>query len=43
MSDMWWYVPALKTYIKHLNNNGYGIYTNELTYYSKNHEEDTHN
>jgi len=42
MSDTWWYAPALKTYIKHLNNDGYGIYTNELTYYSKNHEEDTH-
>ncbi|MDD4087374.1 MAG: hypothetical protein PHP48_09040 [Bacteroidales bacterium] len=35
MSDTWWYSPDLKTYIKHINNDGYGIYINELTYYSK--------
>ena len=35
MDDTWWYSPELKTYIKHVNNDGYGVYTNELTYYSK--------
>jgi len=35
MSDTWWYAPDLKTYIKHVNNDGYGVYTNELTHYSK--------
>ncbi len=35
MSDTWWYSPELKTYIKHVNNDGYGLYTNELTHYSK--------
>lgn len=35
MSDTWWYSPDLKTYIKHVNNDGYGMYTNELTYYAK--------
>ncbi len=35
MSDTWWYSPELKTYIKHVNNDGYGIYTNELIHYSK--------
>lgn len=35
MSDTWWYSPDLKTYIKHVNNDGYGVYTNELTSYSK--------
>ena len=35
MSDTWWYAPELKTYIKHVNNDGYGVYTNELTSYSK--------
>ncbi len=35
MSDTWWYAPELKTYIKHVNNDGYGVYTNELTHYSK--------
>lgn len=35
MSDTWWYAPALKTYIKHVNKDGYGVYTNELTSYSK--------
>lgn len=35
MFDTWWYSPDLKTYIKHVNDDGYGVYTNELTYYSK--------
>jgi hypothetical protein len=35
MTDIWWYAPALKTYIKHINDDGYGLYTNELTSYSK--------
>lgn len=35
MTDIWWYAPKLKTYIKHINDDGYGIYTNELTSYSK--------
>ncbi|WP_461630632.1 hypothetical protein [Labilibaculum euxinus] len=35
MSDMWWYSPELKTYIKHVNNDGYGVYVNELIHYSK--------
>lgn len=35
MSDTWWYSPDLKTYIKHINNDGYGVYTNELIRYSK--------
>lgn len=35
MTDIWWYSPELKTYIKHINDDGYGLYTNELTSYSK--------
>ncbi|WP_025864192.1 hypothetical protein [Prolixibacter bellariivorans] len=35
MSDTWWYAPELKTYIKHVNNDGYGVYKNELISYSK--------
>ena len=35
MSDTWWYSPELKTYIKHVNNDGYGVYVNELIHYSK--------
>ncbi|MEQ5791958.1 hypothetical protein J4E06_12890 [Muricauda sp. NFXS6] len=35
MTDIWWYSPALKTYIKHVNMDGYGVYVNELTSYSK--------
>lgn len=34
MTDIWWYCPDLKTYIKHINDDGYGLYTNELTWYS---------
>lgn len=35
MTDIWWYSPELKTYIMHINDDGYGLYTNELTSYSK--------
>ena len=35
MSDTWWYCPELKTYIRHVNKDGYGVYTNELTSYIK--------
>ncbi len=35
MTDIWWYSPELKTYIRHVNDDGYGLYTNELTSYSK--------
>ncbi len=35
MTDTWWYSPDLKTYIKHVNKDGYGVYTNELINYSK--------
>jgi len=35
MNDTWWYAPDLKTYIKHVNEDGYGVYVNELTSYSK--------
>lgn len=34
MKDDWWYAPALKTYIRHVNDDGYGIYINELIAYS---------
>lgn len=32
--DFWWYVPAIKTYIKHTQDDGEGIYVNELINYS---------
>ncbi len=35
MTDIWWYAPDLKTYVKHVNDDGYGLYTNELIGYSK--------
>nr|WP_297785819.1 hypothetical protein [uncultured Allomuricauda sp.] len=35
MTDIWWYAPELKTYIKHVNEDGYGVYVNELISYSK--------
>ena len=38
MSDTWWYSPDIKNYIKHVNNDGYGVYTNELTYTSLGHK-----
>ncbi len=34
MKDDWYYAPALKTYIKHVNDDGYGIYVNELIDYT---------
>jgi hypothetical protein len=34
MTDTWWYSPDLKTYILHVNEDGYGLYTNELIRYS---------
>ena len=34
MTDTWWYAPELKTYIKHINEDGYGVYVNELVSYS---------
>ena len=34
LSDTWWYAPELKNYIKHINDDGYGVYTNELTNYA---------
>lgn len=32
--DIWWYAPAIKTYIKHTQDDGEGIYVNELIEYS---------
>jgi len=34
MNDTWWYSPDLKTYIKHENDDGYGLYVNELVNYT---------
>ncbi|AZQ64702.1 hypothetical protein EI427_20985 [Flammeovirga pectinis] len=34
MTDTWWYAPELKTYIKHINEDGHGVYTNELISYT---------
>ncbi len=33
--DIWWYSPVLKTYVKHLYDDGQSIYVNELVAYSK--------
>lgn len=33
--DVWWYAPALKSYIKHTQDDGEGLYINELISYSK--------
>ncbi len=33
--DVWWYAPAIKTYIKHTQDDGEGLYINELITYSK--------
>ena len=33
MTDIWWYAPDLKFYVKHVNSDGYGMYVNELTEY----------
>lgn len=34
MTDTWWYAPELKTYIKHVNEDGSGVYVNELINYT---------
>jgi len=34
MEDVWWYAPALKTFIKHSNDDGEGLYIKELINYS---------
>ena len=34
MNDDWWYAPALKTYVKHVNDDNYGLYVNELIDYA---------
>lgn len=31
--DIWWYAPAVKKYIRHIQNDGEGLYTNELMKY----------
>jgi len=32
--DIWWYAPVIKTYIKHTQDDGEGLYINELIKYS---------
>lgn len=32
--DIWWYAPAIKSYIKHTQDDGEGLYVNELIKYS---------
>jgi hypothetical protein len=34
MKDIWWFAPAIKTYIKHTQDDGHGFYKNELIKYS---------
>ena len=34
VEDVWWYAPAIKKYIKHTQNDGAGLYINELINYS---------
>lgn len=34
ITDIWWYAPRLKKYIKHTQNDGEGLYVNELINYS---------
>jgi hypothetical protein len=34
MEDTWWFAPAIKTHIKHTQNDGEGLYTKELISYS---------
>ncbi len=31
VSDFWWYCPELRDYIKHTQDDGYGMYTSELS------------
>jgi len=35
VTDIFWYCPQLKTNIKHVQDDGYGLYTSELISYSK--------
>jgi len=35
LEDVWWYAPALKTYLKHTQDDGEVLYSNELIAYSK--------
>lgn len=35
ITDVWWYAPAVKKYIKHTQDDGDGLYINELINYSK--------
>lgn len=35
LEDVFWYAPAIKSYIKHTQDDGEGLYINELTKYSK--------
>ena len=34
ITDIWWYAPKVKKYIKHTQNDGEGLYINELIKYS---------
>lgn len=34
IEDIWWYAPIVKKYIKHTQNDGEGLYINELINYS---------
>ena len=34
LEDIWWYAPAIKSYIKHTQDDGEGLYVNELIKYS---------
>ena len=34
LEDIWWYAPTIKKYIKHTQNDGEGLYMNELISYS---------
>lgn len=34
IEDIWWYAPSVKKYIKHTQNDGEGLYINELINYS---------
>ncbi len=34
ITDIWWYAPTVKKYIKHTQNDGDGLYVNELINYS---------
>ncbi|WP_339918375.1 hypothetical protein [Yeosuana marina] len=34
LEDIWWYAPTIKTYIKHTQDDGEGLYVNELIRYT---------